>query len=93
MTTFFLLKCFFINLNIKLKLNFVDLNDFFFLKEMNFFQDIDYQGLKSPAPVMGLPIKLSNSDNKIKKSQKEELKNLFVNLMKLKFLAKVGPHH
>ena len=38
------------------------------VKEMNFFQDIDYQGLKSPAPVMGLPIKLSNSDNKIKKS-------------------------
>ena len=38
------------------------------VKEMNFFQNIDYQGLKSPAPVMGLPIKLSNSDNKIKKS-------------------------
>jgi len=38
------------------------------VKKMNFFQDIDYQGLKSPAPVMGLPIKLSNSDNKIKKN-------------------------
>ena len=34
---------------------------------MNFFQDIEYPGLNVPAPVMGLPINLSNSENKIKK--------------------------
>ena len=37
------------------------------VKAMNFFQDIEYPGLKGKAPVMGLPVKLSNSDNKIKK--------------------------
>ena len=53
------------------------------VKEMNFFQDIDYQGLKSPAPVMGLPIKLSNSDNKIKKSPPllgEDTENILLEL-------------
>ena len=37
------------------------------VKAMNFFQDIEYPGLEGKAPVMGLPVKLSNSDNKIKK--------------------------
>ena len=37
------------------------------VKAMNFFQDIEYPGLKGKAPVMGLPVKLSNFDNKIKK--------------------------
>ena len=34
---------------------------------MNFFQDIEYPGLPGKSPVMGLPVKLSNSDNLIKK--------------------------
>ena len=29
------------------------------VNKMNFFQDIDYPGLKKAAPVMGLPINLS----------------------------------
>jgi len=37
------------------------------VNKMNFFQDIEYPGLNVPAPVMGLPINLSNSENKIKK--------------------------
>ena len=34
---------------------------------MNFFQDIEYPGIPGKSPVMGLPVKLSNSDNIIKK--------------------------
>lgn len=37
------------------------------VKAMNFFQDIEYPGVPGKSPVMGLPIKLSNSDNTIKK--------------------------
>ena len=37
------------------------------VNQMNFFQDVEYPGLNKPAPVMGLPINLSNSENKIKK--------------------------
>ena len=37
------------------------------VNQMNFFQDLEYPGLNKPAPVMGLPINLSNSENKIKK--------------------------
>ena len=37
------------------------------VKEMNFFQDIEYPGLPGKSPVMGLPVKLSDSDNAIKK--------------------------
>ena len=37
------------------------------VNKMNFFQDIEYPGLNEPAPVMGLPINLSNSENNIKK--------------------------
>ena len=37
------------------------------VKAMNFFQDIEYPGIPGKSPVMGLPVKLSNSDNIIKK--------------------------
>ena len=37
------------------------------VKEMKFFEELDYPGLPKSAPVMGLPIKLSNSENRIKK--------------------------
>ena len=35
------------------------------VKAMNFFQDLEYPGIPGKSPVMGLPVKLSNSDNKI----------------------------
>ena len=35
------------------------------VKAMNFFQDLEYPGIPGKSPVMGLPVKLSNSDNTI----------------------------
>ena len=35
------------------------------VKAMNFFQDIEFPGLPGKSPVMGLPVKLSNSSNNI----------------------------
>ena len=35
------------------------------VKAMNFFQDIEFPGLPGKSPVMGLPVKLSNSINNI----------------------------
>ena len=43
--------------------NLSDVLDDEHVKEMDFFQNIDFPGLKKPAPVMGLPINLSNSIN------------------------------
>ena len=37
------------------------------VKAMNFFQDIEFPGLPGKSPVMGLPVKLSNSSNNIDK--------------------------
>ena len=37
------------------------------VKAMNFFQDLEYPGIPGKSPVMGLPVKLSNSDNTIDK--------------------------
>ena len=37
------------------------------VKAMNFFQDLEYPGIPGKSPVMGLPVKLSNSDNKIER--------------------------
>ena len=47
--------------------NLSDVLDDKHVQEMNFFQNIDFPGLKTPAPVMGLPINLSNSENSIRK--------------------------
>jgi len=37
------------------------------VKAMNFFQDLEYPGIPGKSPVMGLPVKLSNSDNTIER--------------------------
>ena len=37
------------------------------VKAMNFFQDLEYPGIPGKSPVMGLPVKLSNSENIIDK--------------------------
>ncbi len=47
--------------------NLSDVLDDQHVKEMNFFQNLDFPGLKKPAPVMGLPINLSNSESSIRK--------------------------
>ena len=37
------------------------------VKAMNFFQDLEYPGIPGKSPVMGLPVKLSNSENTIER--------------------------